>query len=142
MKTNYTQLLKEYPDIMSLDQMRIVCHMSKKTTRLLLQNGYIPHTNIGKKTHTYLIPKKAVINYLTERENAPMKYSKTKTHSVIFSTPEEYPDVLDVYQAAALAGVAIKTVSAWARKKCFESFIRNNAYHIPKVSLVEYLQTN
>ena len=46
-------------------------------------------------------------------------------------------DVLDVYQAAALAGVAIKTVTTWARKNYFESF--NNAYHIPKISLVEYL---
>jgi len=74
-----------------------------------------------------------------ESRYAKSKYSKTKTHSVIFSTLEEYPDVLDIYQAAALAGVAIKTVSAWARKKYFVSFIRNNAYHIPKVSLVEYL---
>ena len=84
METNYTQLLKDYPDIISLDQMRIVCHMSKKTARLLLQNGYIPHTNTGKKTHTYLIAKTAVINYLTERENAPRKYSKIKTHNTIF----------------------------------------------------------
>ena len=153
MKTNYTLLLKDYPDIMSLDQMRIACHMSKKTARLLLKNGYIPHTNTGKKTHTYLIEKTAVINYLTERENAPSsfvlpkssyaksKHSKTKTHNAVFSMLEEYPDVLDIYQAAALAGVAIKTVTAWARKNHFESFIRNNAYHIPKVSLVEYLRS-
>jgi hypothetical protein len=104
-----------------------------------LQNGYIPHTNTGKKTHTYLIAKLAVINYLTNRENTPRKYSKTKPHNNIFSTLDEYPDVLDVYQAAAIAGVTIKTVTAWARKNHFESFIRNNAYHIPKVSLVEYL---
>jgi len=60
----------------------------------------------------------------------------------MYSTLEEYPDVLDVYQAAALAGVAIKTISVWARKNYFESFKRNNAYHIPKVSLVEYLLKN
>ena len=140
MKTNYKQLLKDYPDVMSLDQMRIVCHISKKTARLLLHNGFIPHTNTGKKTHTYIIAKSAVINYLTERENIPRKYTKTKTRSIIFSTLDEYPDVLDVYQAAAIAGVTIKTVTAWARKNHFESFVRNNAYHIPKVSLVEYLQ--
>jgi len=139
MKTNYIQLLKDYPDVMSLDQMRIVCHMSKKTARLLLQNGYIPHTNTGKKTHTYLIAKSAIINYFTGRESTPKKYLKTKTQSSIFTTPEEYPDVLDVYQAAAISGVTIKTVTAWARKNHFESFIRNNAYHIPKVSLMEYL---
>ena len=140
MKTNYERLLKDYPAVMSLDQMRIVCHMSKKTARLLLQNGYIPHTNTRKKTHTYLIAKSAVINYLTERENTPRKYTKTKTHSIIFSTLNEYPDVLDVYQAAAIAGVATKTITTWARKNYFESFKRNNAYHIPKVSLVEYLE--
>ena len=59
----------------------------------------------------------------------------------MFYTLDEYPDVLDVYQAAAIAGVAIKTVTAWVRKNHFESFIRNNAYHIPKVSLMEYLRT-
>jgi predicted site-specific integrase-resolvase len=139
---------------MSLDQMRTVCHISKKTARLLLQNGYIPYTNTGKKTHTYLIPKYAVINYLTERENTPKnfvlpvgcyaksKYTQKKAKSAMYSTLEEYPDVLDVYQAAALAGVAIKTISVWARKNYFESFKRNNAYHIPKVSLVEYLLKN
>ena len=153
MKTNYKQLLKNYPDIMSLEQMRIVCHISKKTARLLLQSGCIPNTNTGKKTHTYLIAKTAVINYLIERENTPKKFmqpggsyaksknSHTKPRTVVCSTPEEYPDVLDIYQTAALAGVAIKSVTAWARKNHFESFIRYNAYHIPKVSLVEYLRS-
>ena len=78
MKTNYERLLKDYPTVMSLDQMRIVCHMSKKTARLLLQNGYIPHTNTGKKTHTYLIAKSAIINYLTERENTPRNTQRQK----------------------------------------------------------------
>jgi len=153
MQTNYTKLLKNYPDIMSLDQMRIVCHMSKKTARLLLLNGYIPHTNTGKKTHTYKIAKSAVVKYLIERENKPKsftlpggsyaksKHTQTKCRTVVHSTSEEYPDVLDVYQAAALAGVAIKTVSIWARKNYFISFKRNNAYNIPKVVLLEYLQT-
>ena len=49
-------------------------------------------------------------------------------------------NVLDIYQAAAIAGVATKTVTTWARKNHFESFKRNNAYHIPKVSPVEYLE--
>jgi len=31
---------------------------------------------------------------------------------MLFSTLEENPDVLDVYQAAAMAGVAIKTITA------------------------------
>lgn len=41
MKTNHKEL-KNYPDVMSKEQMRIVCHISKRTALYLLQLGLIP----------------------------------------------------------------------------------------------------
>ena len=59
-----------------------------------------------RQIRAYILDSKTVvINYLTKCEKTPKKYSQTKTHSVVFSTLNEYPDVLDVYQAATLAVV-------------------------------------
>jgi hypothetical protein len=157
MTLDYDKALKGYPKYMSLEQMRIACHISKKTARLLLQNGLIPCKNTGKKTHTYQIKKSAVFEYLVQRDIVPEKYilpensyAYTSVMSDIdydpvipadFSLFEEYPDVLSVQQAAALAGVTPATVKDWAKKKHIKAFIKNCTYHVPKLSLIEYLQS-
>ena len=41
---------KRYPEIMSKEQMRIACHISKQTALYLLQFNLIPHTCTGKKS--------------------------------------------------------------------------------------------
>lgn len=40
---------KRYPEIMSKEQMRIACHISKRTALYLLQFNLIPHTFTGRK---------------------------------------------------------------------------------------------
>ncbi len=157
MTPDYKQLLNDYPEYMSLDQMRTVCHISKKTARLLLQTGLIPYKNTGKKTHTYLIKKTAVIKYLKERDKKPEKYillkdrplqefltdvsdGETQKRDEIKSF-DEYPDVLSVQQAATLSGVTPKTVTAWAKAKLIKAFRKSNRYHIPKSALIEYISS-
>jgi predicted site-specific integrase-resolvase len=157
MTLDYDKALKGYPQYMSLEQMRIACHISKKTARLLLQTGLIPCKNTGKKTHTYKIKKSAVFEYLVQRDIMPERYILPENiyarTSVIpnidsgtvvpieFSLLEEYPDVLSVQQAAALSGVTPATVKDWVKKKHLKAFIKNGAYHIPKLLMVEYLQS-
>ena len=46
--------LDQYEDILTKEQMRIVCHISKRKAMYLLQSGLIPCINTGKKTHTYI----------------------------------------------------------------------------------------
>jgi len=58
-----------------------------------------------------------------------------------FCIYEEYPDVLSVKQAAFIAGVAPTTVNDWARKKYLKSFMKSGVRHIPKIALIEYLQS-
>lgn len=51
----------------------------------------------------------------------------------------EYPDMLSVQHAEALAEATTKTVNAWIRKKYLKAFNKAGAYRIPKLALIEYL---
>ena len=132
---DYEQILREYPKYMSLEQMRLVCHISKKTARLLLQNGLVPCKKTMKKTHTYKIKKTAIIEYLIQRGITPEKYRLGQdSYDVAFAKAiaemelaadgdvtvadfnkslqhEEHPDVLTTKQAASLAGVATSAIN-------------------------------
>ena len=157
MTSDYTKLLKGYPKYMSMEQMRIVCRISKKTARLLLQTGLVPCKNTGKKTHTYQIRKAAVFQYLVQRDIMPERYilpegsyarpsigSEADYNALIpvdLSLFDEYPDILSAQQAAVLSNVTPDSVKDWAKKKYFKSFIKGNAYHIPKSALIEYLSS-
>ena len=154
MTSSYKQLLNDYPKRMSMEQMRFVCHISKKTARLLLQIGLIPSVNNGKKTRKYQIATVDVIAYLKERDVNPEKYALpegcyAREQSITSdSSPfridrrlfEESPDILTVHQAAVIAGVSPHTVTAWVRKKDFKAFI-SSPYRIPKISLLIYLSS-
>lgn len=162
---DYEQILKEYPKYMSLEQMRLVCHISKKTARLLLQNGFVPCKKTKKKTHTYKIKKTAIIEYLIQRGITPEKYrfgqdsydvafvkaiaemelaADSDVTVADFDKPlqhEEHPDVLTTKQAASLAGVATSAINDWVKKKYLISFRKSGALYIPKISLLEYLES-
>lgn len=177
MTSDYMELLKEYSEHLSLDQMRVVCHISKKTARRLLHSGLVPCENTGKKTHTYLIQKSDILTYLIERDKTPEKYGyKTGSYELayeksladtelkvdvepseasidkdscyvdtnidMYSPYRAYPDVLTVKEAAALAGVAASAVNDWVNKKYLISFKKNCTRYIPKISLIEYLQSH
>ena len=157
MTPSYEQILRDYPEYMSMEQMRIICHISKRTARLLLQTGLVPCVDNGKKTRKYQIATVDVITYLKERKKHPERYalpegSYAREHipPIAYTTIispfridrllfEESPDVLTVQQAAVIASVNPSTVTDWAAKKHFRAFLINNTYHIPKLSLLIYL---
>jgi len=149
----YKQMLKGYPRYMSLEQMRIVCHISKQTARRLLLAGLVPYKDTGKKTHTYKIRKTAIIEYLVQRDVTPEKfkfgqdnysiaYAKAMAelelaagndiNVAVCNVPlqhKDYPDVLSVKQAASLAGVATSAINDWAKKKYLISFRKGGALY-------------
>ena len=55
----------QYPEIMNKEQLRKVCHISKRTAHYLLQFNLIPHVCTGKKTRCYAIKKSDVIDFMT-----------------------------------------------------------------------------
>ena len=76
MKTNhyYSDLLRQYPEHMTKEQMYQVCHISKKTCLFLLQSGLVPCFDSGKKTRRFKIETVNVIHYLEDRELHPDRY--------------------------------------------------------------------
>lgn len=60
-KDAYAVMLKDYPDVMDIDQLSEVLGVSKKTGYKLLQTGTITYLKIGR---CYRIPKAHLIAYL------------------------------------------------------------------------------
>ena len=60
-KDAYSLMLKDYPDVMNIDQMCEILGVSTKTGYKLLKNGEVTFIKIGR---TYRIPKAHIISYL------------------------------------------------------------------------------
>lgn len=83
----------KFPDVMSKEDLRCICHISKSTALYLLTTGLIPSENTGKKTRCYKIKKTDVQFYLQNREANPMMYALPngwKTRQVLFQEKREY----------------------------------------------------
>jgi excisionase family DNA binding protein len=57
----YTTILKDYPEIMSVDETSIVLGVSTKTVYKMLKNGKIENMKVGR---SYRIPKVHLLSFL------------------------------------------------------------------------------
>jgi hypothetical protein len=150
---------EEYPKYISKEQMRIICHISKRKARYLLLNGLIPCKNSGKLTRNYKVKIDDVIKYLKNREEDPQKYkmpcSKKPVHphyrfkksgfnkETLLAYYEEiyneYPDIVNVSDIAKMTGFSISSILKWLQKEMIISFKIKNAYKVPKEFLLQFL---
>lgn len=65
MKIDYSYLKNDYPEVITLDQLYRICHISKRKGKWLLENKIIPCEDTGKKTRRFKIKLDNVISYLT-----------------------------------------------------------------------------
>lgn len=72
---DFAKIKASYPEKIGLEQMRVICHISKKTARYLLKSGLVPCIDTGKKTRQYIINTKDVIAYLKKRQSHPETYT-------------------------------------------------------------------
>lgn len=72
---DFAKIKANYPEKIGLEQMRVICHISKKTARYLLTSGLVPCIDTGKKTRQYIINTKDVITYLKKRQSQPETFS-------------------------------------------------------------------
>ena len=72
--SDYSFLLKNYPETVSKDQFYQICHISKKTAKYYLDNGFIPCKDSKKKTRCYQIKTKDIVSFLEDRDANPSKY--------------------------------------------------------------------
>lgn len=158
--------LKALPDIISKEEFRRVCHISKRTATFLLQSGLVPCEKSDKKTRCFSIQKSDVLFYLEERKNHPFKYAtpqnwyrnakysdtfRFQSHMLTLDYPTmremeifysellaDYPDVVDVEMIVKFTGYRRTTVGNWCRKKWIKTIMTEPKYMIPKVFLIEY----
>lgn len=157
---------RSLPDVISKEQMRIACHISKRTALYLLQSGLIPCKTTGKKTRCYSIQKADVIKFIKKCERNPIKYKPpenwyadadrphiirclpskmpTKSHFKAYykNALADYSDVMDVTDIVEFTGYNRRTVGTWCRKGYLKYISKTNKFHIPKCFLIEYMSSD
>ena len=171
LKEKIEEILTPYPDPMSRNDFRIVCHIGTRTSLYLLQSGLVPCKNNGKKTRCYKIAKNDVAEYLYRRESDPMRY--TPPSGWYYNYPKHkkpaaslerklnykgeerllakewyeqqlanYPDVLTVAQVCEVTGYQRHTILKWCSKGLLKTILQTPKYMIPKVWLLEFVTSD
>ena len=115
------RIRNEYAQFISKEQMREICHLSKRSCTLLLMNHAIPCTIFQKKTHTYIINRDDVIDFL--KKNDPRKirmmcrsFKLEGAHFILNDENRHYlreyyeeqlsylPEILPIYILAQITG--------------------------------------
>ena len=109
---SYIKDLEQYGDILTKEQMRIVCHISKRKATRLLQIGLVPCVNTGKATHTYLIKKTDVLFYLRDREVNPWRYEK-RCSQTAYTSFRYHPALWDVLSEQEMRHYYEKKLSSY-----------------------------
>lgn len=156
----YSELLQQFPEYMTKNQMYKVCHISKKTCLFLLENGLVPCIDSGKKTRRFKIKTNAVIHYLEDRDLRPELYRppegfyKKKQSELNRALTEDdllimrqfyeaalkhYPDVLTTKQISEFTGYGESSVVRWCSKRQLRSFYIKRRFYIPKEYLIDFL---
>lgn len=162
MKTSncYSELLQQFPEYMTKNQMYKVCHISKKTCLFLLENGLVPCIDSGKKTRRFKIETNAVVHYLEDRELRPELYrppegfykkKQSELNRVLTEDDllimrqfyeaalKHYPDVLTTKQISEFTGYGESSVVRWCNKQQLKSFYIKRRLFIPKEYLIDFL---
>lgn len=61
MQTNTIDIFKDYPDVVTIDDLQNMLHIGRNTAYSMLRDGAIKTVKIGKR---YIIPKQSVIAFL------------------------------------------------------------------------------
>lgn len=152
----------DVPEIMTLEDMQQICHISKSTARYLLLSGKVPCFNSGKKTRCYKILKKDVMAYIADREEFPEYYLASRgwyskgsrpTNATMTTTiPEiredmheyykyhlrKYPDVLNTIMISQITGYGKTAINNWCKNGKLRHFKINGQNMVPKVYLIDF----
>lgn len=60
--SNEREMFKDYPDVVTIDDLQAMLHIGRNTAYKVLQDDLIKALRIGKK---YIIPKTSVINFVS-----------------------------------------------------------------------------
>lgn len=103
------------PDTFSLEDFRVVCHISKRTARYYLRNGLIPCEINDKKTHCYSIKRQELIKALKEYQKCPYKFAVPKQWS-----EESQPKTRAAQKLLAITYLSDKDLTSPVLKKYYQ----------------------
>ena len=158
------EIRRNYPSILSLEQVRCILHISKRKAAWLLQNGHIKCTIGEKKTRQYSVPRSELIKYIEKcsEGNAPsipygifstqkipslrkekaIKISQTTITNLKIELRAEWsksPTVLTTTQAARLVGCSNDLINSWMKKEDGLRFVKaQNGVFTTKEWLIDY----
>jgi excisionase family DNA binding protein len=159
----YEKLKSEYPTYVSLDQLRVICRIAKRTASYLVTNGIIPSIDTGRKTWRYKILIDDVITYLRQREqkgsmmpkgavnSREPKQRKSSFSQYIAPGDEQgvveyfadiyadYPDVLTTDDMAAMTGLHKKSFQRIIEAGDIKFLTVGRRFFIPKAYFWEFI---
>ena len=159
MATDYTYLYEEYPEVISADQLYRICHISKRKAKWLLEHGYIPCKDSGKKTRRYKIRLDDAIDYLHTLEAAPdlvatpvgafnvkrkqlnpaAQICQKEFQQFLYDIWANEADILQIADVQALLGYSAGTIRQWMlRKELRSTRLPNGTQITSKKWLVEF----
>ena len=146
---------------MSGDELYRYLHISKRKMRYLLQSGYIPVIDTGKKTHRYMVKVEDAAAFRQQMERTPdclfeLKgrfNSRKPVAPLLEPTPEnckafaEYltelwadlPDALPTKTAASLVGYSFQRVQEYVKEGLIVGVTIGNVRYCTKESFIEYI---
>jgi len=158
------EILAEYPEYITKEQMYRICHISKKTCLFLLRSGLVPNIDSGKKTRRFKIKTTDVIQYLSERDDYPELYKapdgfyksdgckKAPSFNKVFTKDDlvimrqyyenrlaDYPEVMSIEQVAEFTGYCKTSVRVWCNKQELKCFCIRKKFQISKECLLDFL---
>lgn len=165
----YEALKKQYPEYISLDQLRLICRIAKRSARYLVVNGIIPAIDTGSKTWRWKIAIDDVIDYLNLRDKSGSmiptgavnskenkNYATGSRHSFaklaapgqgemvveyFASLCAEYDDVLTVFDIEEITGLHKNSLQKILKAGYIKSIASSPRYIIPKRYFLEFVGT-
>lgn len=153
----------EVPSIITKEQMRLICHCSKRTALYYLKSGKLPCEYSGKKTRCYKIRKEDLMVFLEDKEQNPEYYtvpenwysnknpSIRSSHSTLPNIKgedlheyfqyllKEYPDVMETSMISEVTGYRLAVVNRWCSKGKLKHFVIKGRNLVPKIYLIDFL---
>lgn len=148
MEKAFLEILEKYPCTITLDQFYRICHIGKRKAKWILENGYIPCKDSGKRTRRFKIRTVDVVTYLQQLAQNPNllqypadlfsggcnKPSKAPCNPIALSNSNEFksylnriwnlsPDLLFSCDIHTITGYSPETICRWVKNGKMKSII-------------------
>lgn len=142
--------IKDYYEPLSLNDVRLMLHISKRKASHFLKSGYIRNTNSGKKTRQYSIK---IIDFFDYLENGGPKVTERnmRLKDLVDSPINEGFKIylqnkwksksitMTPYEASLLIGYCTKTILKWIHQKKLKAIYPQGEILVPKDWLIDFL---